>query len=152
MQIPHQHTLVIAVVLLNGYSFGANWVERFGNYQTWPLIAADVFKAYHRAQQPLIQAFVVAPMAIGFVLQLWLAFRAPFGVDPLVPWVMVVASGAGAVSTVLLQLPIHAAFNQSGYSPELMQRLLRTDWIRKAADVVRLAATVQLLRQLLSAH
>ncbi len=150
--MPYQHALVITVVLLNGYCFGANCVERFVNYHTWHLIPADAFKAYHRAQQPLIQAFVVAPMAVGFVLQLWLAFRVPGGVDPLVPWIMVVASAAGAVSTVLLQLPIHAAFNRSGYSPELMQRLLRTDWIRKAADTVRLAATVQLLHQLLSAH
>ena len=152
MQILDQHALMIAIVLLNGYCFGANWVERFVNYGTWHLIPADAFKAYHRAQQPLIQAFVVAPMAVGFVLQIWLIFRVPWGVDPLVAWVMVVASAAGAVSTVLLQLPIHAAFNRSGYLPELMQRLLRTDWIRKAADAVRLAATVYLAHQLLSAH
>jgi hypothetical protein len=44
-------------------------VERFVNYQTWNLIPADAFKVYHKAQQPLIQAFVVAPMALGFVLK-----------------------------------------------------------------------------------
>ena len=152
MQTLHEQALVLAVVLLNAYCFGAICVERFVNYQTWHLIPADAFGTYHRAQQPPIQAFVVAPMAVGFVLQLWLAFRVPSGVDPLVLWVMVVASAAGAVSTLLLQLPIHAAFNRSGYSPELMRRLLRTDWIRKAADAVRLAATVDLLHQLLSAH
>ena len=150
MQTPLQQALVLAVVLLNAYCFGANCVERFVNYQTWRLIPADAFKAYHRAQQPLIQAFVVAPMVVGFVLQIWLAFRVPAGIDPRVVWVMVVASAAGAVSTVTLQLPIHAAFNRSGYSPELMRKLLRTDWIRKAADVVRLAATAALLHQLLS--
>jgi hypothetical protein len=91
-------------------------------------------------------------MAVGFVLQMWLAFTVPSGVDPLVPWVMVVASAAGAVSTLLLQLPIHAAFNRSGYSLDLMRTLLRTDWIRKAADTVRPAATADLLHQLLSAH
>ena len=75
MQILHQQqALVIAVVLLNGYCFGANWVERFVNYQTWHLIPADAFRAYHRAQQPLIQAFrgradgnwVRAPAMVGF--------------------------------------------------------------------------------------
>jgi hypothetical protein len=152
MQILHQQALVLAIVLLNGYCFGAHCVERFVNYQTWRLIPADAFKAYHRAQQPLIQAFVVAPMAVGLVLQLWLAFRVPSGVDPLVLWVMVVASAAGAVSTLLLQLPIHAAFNRSVYSPELMRKLLRTDWVRKAADVIRMAATAALLHQLFSAH
>jgi len=152
MQTLHEQALVLAVVLFNAYCFGANCVERFVNYQTWHLIPAEAFQAYHRAQQPLIQAFVVAPMAIGFVLQIGLAFRPPARVDPRVPWVMVVASAAGAISTLLLQLPIHAAFNRSGYSPELMRKLLRTDWIRKAADVVRLAATAALLHQLLRAH
>jgi hypothetical protein len=65
---------------------------------------------------------------------------------------MAVASGAGAISTVMLQLPIHAAFNRNGYSPELMQKLLRTDWIRKTADAVRLAATAVLLHSLLNVH
>ena len=150
MQAPLQEALVLAIVLLNAYCFGANCVERFVNYQTWYLISAEAFKTYHRAQQPLIQAFLVAPMAVRFVLQMWMAFRMPVGIDPMVAWVMVVESAAGAVSTVALQLPIHAAFNRSGYSPELMRKLLRTDWIRKAADAVRLAATAVLLHQLLS--
>jgi hypothetical protein len=148
----HQQALVLATVLLNAYCFGANCVERFVNYQTWPLIPADVFQAYHRAQQPLIQAFVVAPMAAGFVLQIWLMVALPFGMDRWLVGVMVVASAAGGICTLLLQLPIHAAFNRSGYSPELMRRLLRNDWIRKAADIVRLAATADLLHQLLSAR
>jgi hypothetical protein len=114
------------------------------------MIPAEAFKAYHQAQQPLIQTFVVAPMVAGFVLQIWLAFRVPAGISSWVVWVMVVASAAGAVSTVTLQLPIHAAFQRSGYSPALMRRLLRTDWIRKGADAVRLAATAVLLHQVLS--
>lgn len=148
----HEQAIVLAVVVLNGYCFGANCVERFVNYQTWPSIPADAFRAYHKAQQPLIQAFVVGPMAVGFVLQLSLAIRVPPGVSIIVPWFMVAATAVGALSTLLLQLPIHAAFNRHGYSPELMQRLLRSDWIRKVADAVRLAATVQLLHELLSAH
>jgi hypothetical protein len=108
----------------------------------------DSFKAYHKAQQPLIQSFVVAPVAIGFLLQVWLVWDLPVGVAPAVAWVMLIASAVGAVSTVALQLPIHAAFNQSGYSPALMRRLLWTDWFRKAADVARLAATAVLLHQI----
>jgi hypothetical protein len=149
MRSPLQQALVVAVILLNAYGFGANCVERFVNYQMWDRIPADAFRAYHRAQQPLIQAFVVAPMALGFVLQMWLAVRVPAGVDPVLAWVMVGATAAGAVSTVTLQLPIHAALNRGGYAPELLRMLLRTDWIRKAADVVRMAATADLLHQLL---
>jgi len=150
MQTPLQQALVLAVVLLNAYCLGANCVECFVNYQTWNLIPANVFRSYHRAQQPLIQAFVVVPMAVGFVLQIWLAILVPIGINRLVVWAMVSASATGAVSTVLFQLPIHAAFNRNGYSPELMRKLLRTDWIRKAADAVRLVCTAVFLHQLLS--
>jgi hypothetical protein len=146
-----RQAIVLAIILLNAYCFGANCVERFVNYRTWKLIPADAFKAYHRAQQPLIQVFVVVPMVLGLLLQLWFVFNVPAAIDPWVAWVMVVASAAGAVSTVTLQLPVHAAFNRGGYSGALMQKLLRTDWIRKAADAVRLAATAVLLHKLLSA-
>ena len=87
MQTPLQQMLIVAVVLLNGYCFGANCVERFVNYQTFSLIPADAFKAYHRSQQPLIQIFVVAPLAVGLVLQIWLALSPPVGLDSLVAWV-----------------------------------------------------------------
>jgi hypothetical protein len=150
MQTPLQQAFVLGIILLNTYSFGANCVERFVNYQTWPLIPPSSFQAYHKAQQPLIQYFVVAPIAIGLMLQMWLVFHVPAGVAPAVAWMMLFASAAGAVSTVTLQLPIHAAFDRSGYSPGLMRTLLRTDWIRKAADAVRLAATVVLLHQIVT--
>ncbi len=150
-QTPLQQVLEVAVVLLNAYCFGANCVERFVNYQTWSLIPADAFQAYHRAQQPLIQAFVVAPMVAGFALQIGLAVWPPSGIDPRVLWVMAAASAVGAASTAMLQLPIHRKFNQRGFSPELLGKLLRTDWIRRAADVVRLAANVIFLHRLLSA-
>jgi len=152
MQTTLQEALVLAVILLNAYCLGANCVERFVNYQTWHLIPAEAFKAYHRAQQPLIQTFVVAPMAVGFLLQIWLVVRVPYGIDRRVVWMMVAASSVGALSTAMLQLPIHSAFNRSGYSPELMRRLLQTDWIRKAADTVRFVATANLLHQILSAR
>ena len=150
MQTPLPEALVIAVILLNGYCLGANTVERFVNYQTWHLVGTEGFRAYHRAQQPLIQAFVVAPIAVGFVLQTSLAFWVPLGIDRWILWMMVAASFVGACSTVVFQLPIHAAFNRDGYSSELMGRLLYTDWIRKAADAIRIVATAMLLHELLS--
>ena len=150
MHTPLQEALVIAVILLNGYCLGANAVERFVNYQTWHLVGAEGFRAYHQAQQPLIQTFVVAPVAVGFMLQTWLAFWVPLGIDRWIVWMMVAASFVGACSTVVFQLPIHSAFHRDGYSPELMRRLLSTDWIRKAADAVRIVATAMLLHELLS--
>jgi hypothetical protein len=142
--------LTIAIVLLNAYTFGASCVERFVNYQTWPLLSAADFAAYHRAQQPWIIRFVVVPVALSFVLQIVLCLCKPAGVSWLIALGLLVPSAIGALSTALIQIPIHRRLNADGYSEVLIAKLLRTDWIRKAADIVRLAATVGLLRQLLA--
>jgi hypothetical protein len=145
-----QRAIVIGVILLNGYSLGANCVERFVNYQTWPHVGISSFRTYHRAQAPLIRIFIVTPLAAGFSLQiLLLTFYRTLGIAPLTAWTMLIASVIGLLSTLTIQIPIHRQFDVCGYSSSLLHRLLLTDWIRKGADLARLAATVALLEQVL---
>ncbi len=138
--------LVIEVVILNAYCLGANCVERFVNYGSWPRLASSDFAAYHRAQQPSIMAFVVAPLAISSLLQVVLLWKRPPEVGRSLVWIMLAASLVGAISTALIQIPIHRKLD-SGFSAELIGRLLKTDWIRKAADVVRILASIEILRK-----
>jgi hypothetical protein len=146
-----QQATVISIILLNAYCFGANCVERFVNYQTWPRIDAASFRAYHRAQAPLIRMVIVVPLCITFALQLlFLTFYHDVGVSAVSPWMMAGSSLIGTLSTLFLQLPVHRQLSASGYSPERMNRLVTTDWLRKACDLVRILATILLLRQTLS--
>ena len=137
--------LVLAVVMLNAYSVGANCVERFVNYGSWHLLAGSDFATYHRAQQPSILAFVVAPLAISFLLQVLLLGHRPPQVGRALVWIMLAASFVGFISTALIQIPIHRKLDH-GFSSELIARLLDTDWIRKAADVVRIVASIAIVR------
>ncbi len=142
--------LIIALTLANGYCLGAGCVERFVNYQTWPRIETGSFQAYHRAQIPLIRWFVVAPLAISTLLQVAvLLISRKTATDTKLIWIMLASSLVGTLSTVFLQLPIHRKFDRDGYSEVLMQRLLLTDWIRKAADVLRFLVTALLLKNLI---
>ncbi len=142
--------LIIGLTLANGYCLGAGCVERFVNYQTWPKIDTGSFQAYHRAQTPLIRCFVVLPLGISTLLQVavLLIYR-KMGIDSGPIWIMLASSLVGTLSTVFLQLPIHRKFDRDGYSEVLMQRLLTTDWIRKAADVLRFLVTALLLKNLI---
>ena len=140
--------LVVAVVLLNAYSVGANCVERFVNYGSWQRLAISDFAAYHRAQQPPILAFVVAPLAISFILQWLLLWHRPLGVGITLVSIMLAASLVGFLSTAFIQIPIHRKLDH-GFSAQLITRLLNTDWIRKAADGVRIVASIALLRNCL---
>ena len=146
-----QKGIVLAIILLNGYCFGANCVERFVNYQTWPNIDTASFQAYHRAQAPLIRIVVVVPLCITFALQLlFLTFYRHLGVPAASPWMMAGSSLIGTQSTLFLQLPIHRQLSASGYSPERMKRLVTTDWLRKVCDLIRIFATFLLLYQTLA--
>ena len=141
--------IVISVVLLNAYSFGANCVERFVNNQSWPRLANADFGPYHRSQQPWILGFVVAPLAVALVLQVALLLSRPQQIPLWILWTLVGSSVAGLITTFALQIPIHRKLNHAYYQP-LVNRLLRTDWIRKSADAVRLTVTIVLLHRLLS--
>jgi hypothetical protein len=134
---------------LNIYCIGASSVERFVNYQTWPLIGDSSFQKYHQAQQPLIQIFVVAPVILGFILQVLLLWYWPMDLSRVLNWIAIGTYCIGFASTLLIQLPIHIRFNLNGYSKELMNSLLSSDWIRKAADVVKLIVTFIMIRELL---
>ncbi len=141
--------IVISVLVLNCYSFGANCVERFVNYQSWPKLASADFGPYHRSQQPWIFGFVVAPLAVALVLQISLLLSRPQKIATWILWTLIGSSAAGFVSTVALQIPIHRSLDEA-YSERLVARLLRTDWIRKLADLIRLAGTIALLHFVLS--
>ncbi len=145
-----QAWLIIALTLANGYCLGADCVERFVNYQTWPGIDTGSFQAYHRAQTPLIRWFFVAPLCISTLLQIAVLFIfRKTAIDSRLIWIMLASSLVGTLSTVFLQMPIHRKFDQDGYSQVLMQRLLITDWIRKAADVLRVLVTALLLKNVI---
>ena len=145
-----QAWLIIGLILANGYCLGANCVERFVNYQTWPKIDKESFQAYHQAQSPLIRWFVVVPLGISTLLQIAvLVISSKAGIDSRLIWIMLASSLVGTLSTIFLQLPIHRKFDRGGYSEVSLQRLLITDWIRKSADVVRFIATGLLLKNLI---
>ena len=97
--------LLIAVVMLNAYSLGADCVERFVNYGSWHGLSESDFASYHQSQQPAILAFVVAPLGISFLLQLALLWKHPSPIRTGAVWVMILSSLVGAVSTAAASDP-----------------------------------------------
>ena len=144
-----QKWIVIGVIVLNTYSFGTNCVERFVNYQSWPKLADADFGPYHRAQQPWIFGFIVAPLAVGLLLQVLLLSNRPGNVPSWIVLMTIAATAVGFVSTFAIQVPIHRQLDH-GYSQQLVAKLLTTDWIRKSADLVRLVATIALLQRVVA--
>jgi hypothetical protein len=132
--------LVLCVVAL--LDTGAHISQSFVNYPTWHLIDAASFPAYHWAITIRAGVFLLAPRVVEIVIGLTvLRFRAIV----VQRWVVVLGIGlafGALLSTALIQRPIHAQLDIQGNTPELLSRLIATDWIRNVPEFARSALYV----------
>lgn len=115
---------------LTFYCLGASFVEGFVNYRTWAFIGPAEFRAYHHALSPRIIATLVVPVALQFLMSILLLWFRPQAVPR---WAIVPPIILGAInwaSSILIQIPIQAQLS-NGFSLELIEKLIVTDWIRK---------------------
>jgi hypothetical protein len=94
--------------------------------------------------------FAAAPRLLELVLAL-VVLRFPPNAVP--RWTLLVglALATGALlSTALISRPIHAQLDIQGNTPELVSRLIATDWIRNVLEWGRTALYVWLLSRLLA--
>ncbi|HXE75211.1 MAG TPA: hypothetical protein VNN18_06210 [Candidatus Xenobia bacterium] len=113
------------------YCLGASFIEGFVNYRTWMLIGTNEFKTYHNALTQLIVPFMVIPLGVTFLLLLALLRWRPSAIPAWPVWLSVALMAVGIISSVAIQIPIQRELSSSGFSRELIERLILTDWIRK---------------------
>ena len=128
---------------------GAHISQSFVNYPTWYLIEAESFKPYHWAITIRAGVFLLAPRVLEIVLGLIVLRFRPAAINR---WVIMlgIALAVGAlVSTVLLSRPVHAQLDVQSNTPELLARLMATDWIRNALEWLRAALYLWVLSRLI---
>lgn len=128
---------------------GAHISQSFVNYPTWHLIESESFKPYHWAITIRAGVFLLAPRVLEIVLGL-IVLR--FRPDAISRWVIMVGIGlaVGALlSTALLSRPVHAQLDIQSNTPELLTRLMTTDWIRNALEWLRAALYLWALSRLI---
>ena len=82
-------------------------------------------------------SFVVGPlMAVEGVTALILLVWRPDGMGWLSAWTAAALLGVALLSTVLVQVPLHARLGQ-GHDADAAARLVRTNWVRTAAWTAR---------------
>ena len=118
---------------------GAHISQSFVNYPTWHLIGSASFPAYHWAITIRAVVFLLAPRVVEIVIGLIVLRFRPKAVER---WVVVLGIGLalGAfLSTALVRYPIHTQLEIQGNTPELLSRLMATDWIRNLPEFARSA-------------
>jgi len=128
-------TVFLLAFTMTFYCLGASFVESFVNYRTWGLIGSDEFRAYHQALSPLIIRTMVVPIAIKSVLVILLLWFRPTFIPRWAIFVAATVEVLGWVSTLTIQIPIQMHLSESGVSQALLDKLILTDWIRKALSI-----------------
>lgn len=108
---------------------GLIWFVQVVHYPLFASVGADGFAGYERLHQRST-SFVVGPlMAVEGVTAVWLVVAPPNGMSRLLPLLGLAVLGIIHASTVLLQVPQHAAL-VDGYDAARVHRLVRTNWVR----------------------
>lgn len=139
--------VLCAVAFLNT---GADITQSFVNYPTWHLIDAGSFPAYHSAITIRAVVVLLVPRVVEITIGLIVLRFRPRAVER---WVVVLGIGLalGAfLSTALIQYPIHAQLETQGNTPELLSRLMTTDWIRNLPEFARSALYVWALSRVVN--
>jgi hypothetical protein len=129
---------------------GVHLSQSFINYPGWYVLEAESFKAYHYPMSIRAAILGAAPRLVELGLALVVLRFPPQGV-PRAALLVSIALAAGALlSTALIQRPIHVQLGIQGNTPELVSRLLATDWIRNVLEWGRTALYVWLLSRLVA--
>jgi len=142
--------LFLALCALALLQTGAHISQSYVNYPTWHFIEAVSFKPYHVAITIRSIVFLLVPRVVEIVLGLIVLRFRPSGIDR---WVILVGVGlaVGAfLATAFLSQPVHAQLDIQSNTPELLARLMATDWIRNPLELTRAALYVWALSRMIT--
>ena len=123
---------------------GLIWFVQVVHYPLFGWIGDDEAVPYAVEHQRRTALVVGLPMAVEGVTALWLLADPPAGSSRVWPFVGCVLLAVVHSSTVLLQVPQHAALARAN-DAERIRRLVRSNWIRTVAWTARGLVTIVLL-------
>lgn len=144
--------LFLAAFVLVFYTIGAALFEGQVNYPTWYFIGAAEFRSYHQEIGRRIIPVLVIPLMATFILTLVLLWFRPLPVSRKAVSLSVVLQLTVILSTVIVFVPIQAQLSQQGLSPELLDRLIATSWLRDIPGLVNGGLYVWMMYQMIVEH
>jgi hypothetical protein len=149
------HWFFLAYVGLTFYCLGAAVMNEFVEYQSWaaldPYLSAADFAAWHLATTQHTMPFLTVPAMLLSAVLLVLCWHLPPAVPRPALWLAVACHAVFWLSTVLVQWPLEGALSQGSFSPDLMARLLRSDWVRKVLLLLEAPLAVYMTHRVLQA-
>lgn len=146
---------LLAYVVLTFYCLGAAVMQEFVEYQSWadlgPYLSAADFAAWHLATTQYATPFLTVPALLLSAVLLLLCWHLPPAVPRPALWLAIACHGVFWLSTILVQWPLEGALSEGSFSPDLMARLLHSDWVRKVLLLVEAPLAVYMAHRVLQA-
>ncbi|GAA3980420.1 hypothetical protein [Hymenobacter antarcticus] len=141
--------------MLTFYCLGAAVMNEFMEHQSWadlgPYLIASDFAAWHLATaQHIVPFLTVSAVLLSGVLVL-LCWQRPAAVPRPALLLALACHAVFWASTIFVQWPLESALSEGQFSPDMMTRLLRTDWPRKVLLVVEAPPAVFMAHRVLGA-
>lgn len=118
------------------------------HYPLYKLVEKDSFKAYIRAQNKAAAIPSIIPAVLLLVSTLLLLFFTIHGVAKYLIGISFFMNIVNVVSTALFQGRTHSRLEQDGFNKELIETLLKTNWIRTSALFLEAIVTVYTISSL----
>ena len=145
-----RRNLFLALCALALLHTGANISQSYVNYPGWYVLDVQSFKAYHWPMSIRAAIFLMAPRVVEVILALVVLWLRPRAVERWIVVVGIVLAAGGILSTLLISRPIHAQLDIQGNTPELVSRLMATDWIRNVLEWIRAVLYLWALSRLIN--
>ena len=140
--------IFLTYLLLTFYCFGAAMINEFVEYYSWAdagrFMSAPDFAAWLTASSKIRIPFLVLPMIMNTILAFMLIRYLSVTAPKWILWIILTCHIVAWASTFTFQLPLELQLSSKGYSTAIMERILLTDWIRKAAFFVEIPAVIYL--------
>ncbi len=144
-----QTAMVTFHLLATAAMVGLIWFVQVVHYPLFAAVGAGGFAEYEQQHQRRTSRVVGPLMAAEGATAVWLALAPPDGLPRILPVLGLALLGVIHTSTVLLQIPQHAAL-ASGYDRARVNRLVRTNWVRTVGWSIRAVIAALIVVQVVS--
>lgn len=132
------NALILAQLGIAAAMTGIIWLVQLLVYPQFLRVGKTAFVDYHR-RHCRAMGFIVAPLMVS---ELFLSLVSVVYLREMDPFAVLVVASVITVSlwllTFLVQVPMHKRL-ESGWSDDVIQRLIRSNWLRTALWSLRLA-------------
>lgn len=138
--------VLMAQAVASGAMCGLIWFVQVVHYPLFARITGEPSKQHalenQRRTTPVVVPFMAVELAAAVALAVW----PPAGVGRGATLVGLALVAVNWLSTFLLQVPLHERLAVAGHTSDLVERLVRSNWIRTVAWTSRAMLAAWMLR------